>query len=86
MSRYAETGWTTKSHGAGSHSPQKNNTEPDIAKKKWIQKYSRRLLKLWLGRQTPFGVAGTYAEHIKEDLAEFYENPLKKKFIETTYY
>jgi hypothetical protein len=30
--------------------------------------------------------ACTYTAHIKEDLAEFYEDPLKKKFIETTYY
>jgi hypothetical protein len=85
MSRHVETGWTTKSHDAGSHSPQKT-TESDNAKKKWIQKYSRRLLRLWLGWPSPLGVASTYAEHIKKDLAEFYEDPLKKKFIETTYY
>jgi hypothetical protein len=58
----------------------------NIARDKWLQKYSQRLLRLWLQRQTPFGVACAYTEHIKEDLAEFYEDPLKKKFIETTYY
>jgi len=86
MSRHVEKGRTTKGHGAGSYSPQKTIAESDIARKNWIQKYSRRLLRLWLGRQTPLGVAATYAEHIKKDLAEFYEDPLKKKFIETTYY
>ncbi|MHC4537739.1 MAG: hypothetical protein ACYS6K_27730 [Planctomycetota bacterium] len=58
----------------------------NITKDKWIQKYSQRLLRFWLQRQTPFGVACDYTEHIKEDLDEFYEDPLKRKFIETTYY
>ena len=58
----------------------------NIARDKWLQKYSQRLLRIWLRRQTPLGVACTYTAHIKEDLAEFYEDPLKKKFIETTYY
>jgi len=86
MGKQFKKGRTTKAHGAGSYNPQKNTAESDIARKNWIQKYSRRLLRLWLCRQTPLGVAGTYAEHIKKDLAEFYEDPLKKKFIETTYY
>jgi len=86
MGKQFKKGHTTKAHGAGSHSPQKNTAESDIARKNWIQKYSRRLLRLWLGGPSPLGVAGTYAEHIKKDLAEFYEDPLKKKFIETTYY
>jgi hypothetical protein len=58
----------------------------NITKDKWLQKYSHQLLRLWLQRQTPFGVAGNYTAQIEEDLAEFYENPLKRKFIETTYY
>jgi len=58
----------------------------NIARDKWVQKYSHQLLRLWLQRQTPFGVACTYTTHIKQDLAEFYEDPLKRKFIETTYY
>ncbi len=61
-------------------------TPTDIAKKKWVQKYSHRLIRLWLRQQTPFGVARAYAEHIKECLTEFYEDPLKRTFIETTYH
>ena len=57
----------------------------NIAKDEWIQKYSNRLLGLWLQQQTPFAVTCTYKTQIKEDLAEFYEDPLKKKFIEKTY-
>ena len=58
----------------------------NIAKDKWLQKYSHQLLRLWLQRQTPFGVACTYTAQIKEDLGDFYEDPLKRTFIETTYY
>ena len=58
----------------------------NITKDKWLQKYSHQLLRFWLQRQTPFGVACDYTAQIEEDLAEFYEDPLKRKFIETTYY
>ena len=59
-----------------------NNTTKD----KWLQKYSHRILRLWLQRQATFGITSTYATQIEADLAEFYEDPLKRKFIETTYY
>jgi 2-keto-4-pentenoate hydratase/2-oxohepta-3-ene-1,7-dioic acid hydratase in catechol pathway len=61
-------------------------SDSDIAKKKWVKKYSHRLIRLWLRQQTPFCVARAYAEHIKECLTEFYEDPLKRTFIETTYH
>jgi len=59
-----------------------SNTKKD----KWLQKYSRRILRLWLQRQAHFGITCTYTTQIEEDLAGFYEDPLKRKFIETTYY
>ena len=86
MSTYVETGHAAKGRGTGLHHPQRTNTESDIARKKWVQKYSHRLLRLWLCRRTPFGVARAYAGHIKECLTEFYEDTLKRTFIETTYH
>lgn len=65
---------------------QKFNAHSDIRKKRWIQKYSHRLLRLWLRWQTPLGIACTYAEQIEKDLADFYDEPLKRIFIETTYH
>jgi len=59
----------------------KNN----ITRDKWIHIYSLNLLKLWLKQQAPFDVACTYTAQIKEDLAGFCEDPLKRKFIEATY-
>ena len=56
-----------------------------ISKEKWLQKYASRILRLWSQWQTPLGVAGAYTNQIKQDLAKFYEDPLKRMFIEATY-
>jgi hypothetical protein len=85
MSTYTEKGHVAKGCGIGLHHPQRTQTESDIAKKKWVKEYSHRLLIHWWCQQTPFGVARTYAEHIREYLTKCYEDPLKKTFIETAY-
>ena len=64
---------------------QRANAELDSGKRKWLQKYSRRLLRLWRQRQTPLGVPPVYIGQIEKDLARFYDDPLKRTFIETTY-
>jgi len=85
MSTYVETNRKTKGNGIDLRYLQRANTGTDISKRKWLQKYSRRLLRLWLQRQTPLGVASAYVGQIEEDLAKFYNEPLKRMFIETTY-
>jgi hypothetical protein len=65
---------------------QRANAELDAGKRKWLEKYSRRLLRLWRQRQTPLGVTPVYIGQIEKDLARFYDDPLKRRFIETTYY
>jgi hypothetical protein len=79
-------GHAAKGCGIDLNHPQRTETESDIAKKKWVKEYSRRLLRLWLHRHPPLSVARTYVEHIKECLGDCYEDPLKKVFIETTYH
>jgi hypothetical protein len=64
---------------------QRLNAQSNISKKIWVQKYSYRMLKLWLQRQSPLGIARTYIEQIEKDLAGYYDDPLKRIFIETTY-
>ncbi|MBN1804012.1 MAG: hypothetical protein JW837_02055 [Sedimentisphaerales bacterium] len=59
--------------------------ENNITRDKWIHIYSGRLLRHWLQQKTPFDIACAYTIQIKEDLADFYEDPLKRKFIEMTY-
>jgi hypothetical protein len=85
MNTYVETNYTTKVGGTDLHYLQRASSESDVGKKKWLRKYSRRLLRLWLQRQTPLGVAPVYIGQIEEDLANFYDEPLKRVFIETTY-
>ena len=85
MNTYIGTNCTTKVDGTELHRLQRVNTESDVGRKKWLRKYSRRLLGLWLQRQTPLGVTPVYIGQIEEDLAKFYDEPLKRMFIETTY-
>ena len=66
-----------------SHDPQRPT--PDTRKEKWLQKYASRILTHWSQWQTPLGVACAYTDKIKTDLGRFYDDPLKKMFIEATY-
>lgn len=58
----------------------------DIQKERWLQKYASRILTVWSRWQTPLGVAYAYSNKIKMDLGRFYDDPLKRMFIEATYY
>jgi len=40
---------------------------------------------VWTQWQTPLGVAPAYTTYITADLAQFYDDPLKRMFIETSY-
>ena len=79
----------TVKHAAekGTEFPIKNtrskNMEP--SKGEWIQQHAERIHTLWFQWQTPLGIACKYVEQIKNDLAKFYDDPLKRTFIETTY-
>jgi hypothetical protein len=66
-----------------SYDPQRPT--PDTNKEKWLQKYASRILMVWSQWQTPLGVAPAYTDRIKMDLVRFYDDPLKRMFIETTY-
>ena len=58
----------------------------DLRKEEWIQDYSMRILRLWQQKWgSPFRVARVYAEQIKAEIAQFYDDPLKRVFIERTY-
>ena len=85
MSTYIETNCVDKVN-RDSWYRQRANTELDTGKRKWLRKYSRRLLRIWLQRQTPLGVTPVYIGQIEKDLARFYDDPLKRRFVETTYY
>ena len=54
-------------------------------KQEWIEHYSGRICGLWQLWRTQLGVSQEYGEQLKSDLDGFYDNPLKKNLIETTY-
>jgi hypothetical protein len=54
-------------------------------RKHWLRCYADIIHKLWLQQDTRLGIAPDYAHQIEADLAAFYEHPLKRTFIETTY-
>jgi hypothetical protein len=56
-----------------------------IPKEQWIQRHTDHMLRLWLRWQTPLGVASDYARQLEKDLARFYEQPLTRMFIESTF-
>ena len=58
----------------------------DAQKERWLQKYASRILMALSHWQTPLGVACAYTHKIKRDLGRFYDDPLKRMFIEATYY
>lgn len=56
-----------------------------LTKEDWIQLYTSRILRAWFHQQAPLGLAGTYANWIRRDLARSYAQPLVRAFIEETY-
>jgi len=56
-----------------------------MPKGQWLRYYADLVYKLWLQQETRVGIASDYTQQIEADLAAFYEHPLKRKFIETTY-
>jgi hypothetical protein len=84
MNSYAEK-LLTEEHKTGSCKLRKVKSKLETSKEKWIRHYAIRMLKLWLQWQTELGISHDYLRMLRKDLAEFYEQPLKKMFIETTY-
>ncbi|MBE0537171.1 MAG: hypothetical protein IH624_16030 [Phycisphaerae bacterium] len=54
-------------------------------KQQWISKYARIALQSWRNSNHPFEVSSEYLHQLEIDLAKQYEDPLKRRFIETTW-
>ena len=52
---------------------------------KWLEHHSNSIFRLWLKWRTPLGISQQYLERVKQELSEYYKDPLKQKFIEATY-
>jgi hypothetical protein len=83
MNTQKETSRTDNRPGTRSSNRQKPIR--DATKEKWLQKHAGRVLAVWSQWQSPLGVAPAYATYIRTDLAAFYDDPLKRMFIEASY-
>ena len=58
---------------------------PVLSRDEWLRTYTDRILRAWLGRGAPLGLAPAYAQSIRKDLFAYYHQPLMRAFIEQTY-
>ncbi len=56
-----------------------------LGKEQWVRRHADHMLQCWLRWRTPLGIAPDYAAKLERDLAECYEQPLLRAFIERTY-
>jgi len=57
----------------------------DVTKQAWVEEYAERILRVWHNLQGPFGIDGQYSNQVKDQLDEYFDDPLKRGLIETTY-
>ncbi len=56
-----------------------------ISRTQWAQEYAQRILKLWQSQQSPLGVDNGYAQHLEEQLLQYFDDPLLRDLIEASY-
>ncbi|MHC5059464.1 MAG: hypothetical protein ACYTFK_00025 [Planctomycetota bacterium] len=54
-------------------------------KRKWVKKYTDKAFDYWRGRGHAIGVSRKYRRQIEADLAEHYDDPLRRQFVEKTW-
>ena len=53
-------------------------------KQQWVCEQAQRLLQNWRKQQSPFGIGPEFIRQLERDLAQFYEQPLIRTFIENS--
>ena len=57
-----------------------------MTKEGWIEEHALKILNMWQLNRTPLGgVDDEYLAKLKEDLAGYFDDPLKRSLIETSY-
>jgi hypothetical protein len=57
----------------------------EAAKDDWVAEYAKRIAEALHKWQGPLGIDERYSEHLKAELSEYYDDPLKRGLIESTY-
>jgi hypothetical protein len=55
------------------------------ARQNWIDSYADRILHTFDKWQSPLGIDPDYCDIVKDQLENYYDDPLKKSLIETSY-
>jgi len=57
-----------------------------ITKEGWIEEHALKILNMWQLDHTPLGkVDDEYICKLRADLSDYFDDPLKKSLIETSY-
>ena len=56
-----------------------------ITKQDWIDIYADRMLHTFDKWQSPLGIDPNYSEVLKKQIEDYYDDPLKRSLIETSY-
>jgi hypothetical protein len=55
------------------------------SKEQWLDEYADRIMKIWQNWETPLGVDDDYSLTVRKQLTEYFDDPLKKELIESSY-
>jgi hypothetical protein len=57
----------------------------ELDQQEWVDLYARKMMENLHTWQGPLGVDDQYKQLIKKELACFFDDPLKRSLVETTY-
>ena len=57
----------------------------EIEKQDWVNEYADKILEVWRSQKGPLGIDTQYIQQLKSQLDEYFDNPLKRSLIETSY-
>jgi hypothetical protein len=57
----------------------------ECEKAKWVKKYADRAFDCWNGSVHTIALSEEYRHQLEADLAQQYDDPLKRQFIEMTW-
>ena len=57
----------------------------ETEKQDWVEQYAGKILEFWRAQKSPLGIDKKYTIQLKTQLDEYFDNPLKRSLIETSY-
>lgn len=60
-------------------------TSTDISRTQWARKYAQKILNLWRSQESPLGVDDGYTQHLEKQLLNYFDDPLLRDLIESSY-